>query len=156
MNNVPLCNSLNKLVVNSIPYEHGWAKFLIKINSITQRYEENIKYILKSNQNWYQVAEILTFFNEIPENYYVNVLLTNIDGPILEKYILESKKNNKTERIHLLVNKLIQIYNGKIDLDIVSMMLEEKDIKWYNLYKIIKICPEAEDLILSQFLQLAQ
>jgi hypothetical protein len=32
-------------------------------------------------------------------------------------------------------------------------MLEGKNVKWHNLYKIIKICPEAEDLILNQFLQ---
>jgi hypothetical protein len=42
-----------------------------------------------------------------------------------------------------LIEKLIQIYNGKIELDIISLMLEEKDIKWHNLYKITKICPEA-------------
>lgn len=34
------------------------------------------------------------------------------------------------------------------------MMLEEKDIKWHNLYKIIKMCPEAEDSILTHFLQI--
>ena len=74
----------------------------------------------------------------------------------MEKYILEAKKNQKTSRCHLLVDKLIQIYNGKIDLDIVSLMLEEKDTKWHNLYKIIKICPEAEDIILNQFLLLGE
>lgn len=55
LKNVPLCHSLNKLVVNCIPYEHDWAKFLIKITPITQRYEENIKYIIKSNEPWYEV-----------------------------------------------------------------------------------------------------
>jgi hypothetical protein len=61
----------------------------------------------------------------------------------LVEYILESKKLKKTSRSHLLIEKLIQIYNGKIELDIISLMLEEKDIKWHNLYKITKICPEA-------------
>ena len=72
------------------------------------------------------------------------------------EYILESKKHKKTSRAHLLIEKLIQVYNGKIELDIVSLMLEEKDIKWHNLYKIIKICPEAENLILNQFLELGK
>jgi hypothetical protein len=66
----------------------------------------------------------------------------------------KQRKTIKTSRIHLLIDKLIQIYKGKIDLDIVSMMLEEKDIKWHNLYKIIKMCPEAEDSILTHFLQI--
>jgi N-acyl-D-aspartate/D-glutamate deacylase len=34
-------------------------------------------------------------------------------------------------------------------------MLEQKDIKWNNLYKVIRMCPEAQDLILNQYLQLA-
>jgi len=74
-----LCNSLNKLIVNSIPYKEEWAKFLIKITPITQMYEENIRYIAKSN-SWVNVSEILNFFSEIPENYFKNVLLTSIDG----------------------------------------------------------------------------
>ena len=35
-------------------------------------------------------------------------------------------------------------------------MLEKKNTKWHNLYKIIKICPEAEDIILNQFLLLGE
>jgi hypothetical protein len=48
--NVPLCNSLNKLVIKSIPYNDEWAKFLIKINVITQKFEDNILYILNSKK----------------------------------------------------------------------------------------------------------
>jgi len=50
--------------------------------------------------------------------------LGNIEGSQLSKFVLESKKHNKTARTHLLIDKLIQISKEKIDLDIVSMMLE--------------------------------
>jgi hypothetical protein len=51
-----------------------------------------------------------------------------------------------------LIDILIKNSLGKIDLDVVSMMFEQKDIKWNNLYRVIQICPQATDMIINQFL----
>ena len=57
--------------------------------------------------------------------------------------------------MELLIDRLIQNHNGSIGINIVNIMLEQKEIKWNNLFKVIKMCKVAQDLILSEFLKAA-
>lgn len=72
----------------------------------------------------------------------------------LEKFITECKKQGlKSIDFTSLLNRLLNMESlQSISLDLVPLLFENKESHWDNLYKCIKLCPEAEEMIYSQYL----
>ena len=58
-------------------------------------------------------------------------------------------------RIDMLLEAIVDRASdlNPVDLDVISLIFQQKEIRWEQLERVISCCPQATDIVIHQFLQ---